>query len=296
MEILRIEQEVPVGRENNTRIEESEANKYFADTAMELGICGMTLDLDGTILSWNLGAERVFGFSTDEIIGKPYSTLFAKQDQELPDAELRIATEKGRYEVDGWRVGNRNQKLFVNSIVKAVFENGKVKLFSKVVRDQTAWKIQQEKILQQQAELLELSTPVLQFRDRMAILPIIGSIDTYRARQLTENLLKSIRTTRAKVVVLDITGVPTVDSKVANHLMQTVEAARLMGARAIVSGISPDVAQSLVALGVELGNIQTVGDLQGAIEEAERHAGYKVVKLEPGTDWKGKYYDANSNP
>jgi rsbT co-antagonist protein RsbR len=280
---------------NHTKIGDSEANQYFADTAMEMGICGMTIDLDGTILSWNAGAERVFGYSSSEIIGRPYKTLFSNTEQHLPELELKIAAEKGRYEADGWRLGNREQRLFVNSIVKAIVENGSIKLFSKVVRDQTAWKLQQDKISQQQQELLELSTPVLQFRDRMSILPIIGSIDTHRARQLTENLLKTIRSTRAKVVVLDITGVPAVDSKVANHLMQTVEAARLMGAKAIVSGISPDVAQSLVALGVDLENIQTVGDLQGAVEEAERIAGYKIMKFDMDSGSKERIIDANSS-
>jgi rsbT co-antagonist protein RsbR len=132
----------------------------------------------------------------------------------------------------------------------------------------------------QQEAIRELSTPVLQVREGLLILPIIGLIDSQRARQLTEQLLRSIRTSRARVVVLDITGVGSIDSKVANHLVQTVDAARLMGATAIVSGLSPDVAQTVVTLGVDLSKIRTVGDLQGGIELAERLLGYKVTKLE----------------
>src|SRR5216684_6909433 len=109
------------------------------------------------------------------------------------------------------------------------------------------------------------------------ILPIIGVIDPQRAKQLTEQLLKGIRTNRAKVVVLDITGVPYIDSPVANHLVQTVEAARLLGAIVIVTGLSPEIAQTLVNIGVDLGKMNTVGDLQGGIEEAERLLGYRVV-------------------
>jgi rsbT co-antagonist protein RsbR len=112
----------------------------------------------------------------------------------------------------------------------------------------------------------------------MLLLPIIGVIDTHRARMVTENLLRSIRTNRAKVVVVDVTGVATIDSKVANHLLQTISAARLMGANAIVTGLSSDVAQSLVALGIELDRINTVGDLQGGLEEAERLLGYELVQ------------------
>jgi len=137
---------------------------------------------------------------------------------------------------------------------------------------------ERERIIHQQQEALrELSTPVLQIRDRLLILPIIGVIDTKRAKQITEALLRAIRTHRAKVVVVDITGVPIVDSKVANHLMQTVLAAKLMGTTAIVTGLSADVAQALVTLGVSLGNVITAGDLQGGLEEADRLLGYRLV-------------------
>jgi len=130
----------------------------------------------------------------------------------------------------------------------------------------------------QQEAIRELSTPVLQIRERLLLLPIIGVIDSQRGRLITEGLLRSIRANRAKVVVMDITGVATIDSKVANHLLQTVTAARLMGALVIVSGLSSEVAQSLVGLGIELGKLNTVGDLQGGIEEAERLLGYRVLQ------------------
>jgi rsbT co-antagonist protein RsbR len=132
-------------------------------------------------------------------------------------------------------------------------------------------------IRQQQDAIRELSTPVLQIRERLLLLPIIGVIDTHRARLITESLLKAIRANRAKVVVMDITGVATIDSKVANHLIQTVTAAKLMGASVIVTGLSADVAQSLVALGIDLAKLNTIGDLQGGMEEAERVLGYRVV-------------------
>lgn len=126
----------------------------------------------------------------------------------------------------------------------------------------------------------ELATPVLQVREGLLISPIIGVIDTQRARQLTESILWAIRQQRAKVVVIDITGVPIVDSKVANHLVQTVDAARLMGATAILTGISPEIAQTLVVLGVNLTSVRTVADLQGGIEEGERFLGYRLTKTD----------------
>src|SRR6202023_4274294 len=126
---------------------------------------------------------------------------------------------------------------------------------------------ERERVIRQQQEAIrELSTPVLQVRERLLILPIIGVIDPQRARQLTEQLLRGIRSHRAKVVVIDITGVPAVDSLVANHLVQTVDASRLMGAMVIVTGLSSEIAQTLVTIGVDLARIKTVGDLQGGIE------------------------------
>jgi rsbT co-antagonist protein RsbR len=139
---------------------------------------------------------------------------------------------------------------------------------------------ERERVIREQQEAIRvLSTPVLQVRERLLILPIIGVIDPQRARQLTEQLLQGIRTNRAKVVVIDITGVPVMDATVANHLVQTVEAARLLGATVIITGLSPEIAQTLVTIGVDLGKMNTVGDLQGGIEEAERALGYRVVQL-----------------
>ncbi len=142
---------------------------------------------------------------------------------------------------------------------------------------------ERERVIREQQEAIrELSTPVLQVRERLLILPIIGLIDPQRARQITEQLLVAIRSNRARVVVIDITGVPVMDTNVANHLVQTVEASRLLGATVIVTGLSPDIAQTLVNIGVDLGKMNTVGDLQGGIEEAEHILGYKVMPVAEG--------------
>jgi rsbT co-antagonist protein RsbR len=144
-------------------------------------------------------------------------------------------------------------------------------------------------IRQQQDAIRELSTPVLPVREGLLILPIVGVIDPQRARQLTEQLLRGIRANRAKVVVIDITGVPSINSTVANHLVLTVEAARLLGATAIVTGLSPEIAQTLVTIGVDLSKMNTVGDLRGGIEEADRALGFKVTRIhEPADQEKGR--------
>jgi rsbT co-antagonist protein RsbR len=138
---------------------------------------------------------------------------------------------------------------------------------------------ERERVIREQQEAIrELSTPVLQVRERLLILPIIGVLDSSRARQLTEQLLGAIQANRAKVVVIDITGVATIDLTVANHLVQTVEATRLMGASAIITGLSSKIAQTLVDLGVDLSMMKTVGDLQGGLEVAERLIGYRPIE------------------
>jgi rsbT co-antagonist protein RsbR len=140
---------------------------------------------------------------------------------------------------------------------------------------------ERERVIRDQQEAIrELSTPVLQVRERLLILPIIGILDAARARQLTEQLLKAIRAHRAKVVVIDITGVPDVDEGVANSLVQTVDASKLMGASVIITGLSSEIAETLVTIGVDLSKMDTLGDLQEGIEEAERLLGYPGVGID----------------
>jgi rsbT co-antagonist protein RsbR len=131
---------------------------------------------------------------------------------------------------------------------------------------------------QQQDAIRELSTPVLQVRERLLILPIIGLLDAARAHQLTEQLLQGIRTHRATVVVLDITGVPDIDEAVADHLASTIDASRLMGAEIITTGLSPAIAQTLVAIGADIGKLNTAGDLQGGLEQAEHRLGLALIR------------------
>jgi rsbT co-antagonist protein RsbR len=122
----------------------------------------------------------------------------------------------------------------------------------------------------QETAIHELSTPVLELRPGLLLLPMIGLIDSTRARMMTEQLLLGIASRRARAVIVDVTGVPAVDSAVANHLIQTVRAVRLMGASALISGLSTENAQTLARLGIELGNLDTVGSLADAVEMGGR--------------------------
>jgi rsbT co-antagonist protein RsbR len=137
-------------------------------------------------------------------------------------------------------------------------------------------------IKKQQEAIKELSTPVLPLRPGLLLLPVIGVIDSHRARQLTEQLLEGIRTHRAKAVVIDLTGVPAVDSAVANHLLQTVRAAKLLGAHAVITGISTENAQTLTRIGVDLSGLVTTSDLQSGVDEAEWLLQVAHAHREPG--------------
>ena len=124
---------------------------------------------------------------------------------------------------------------------------------------------QQKTIVQQQEDLMELSSPVSKVWDNILILPVIGTLDSQRTQIMMENLLQKIVDTGCTMAILDITGVPTVDTQVANHLLKTVTSARLLGADCIISGISPAIAQTIVHLGIDLSIIRTKATLQDAM-------------------------------
>jgi rsbT co-antagonist protein RsbR len=139
-------------------------------------------------------------------------------------------------------------------------------------------KSREELIVRQQQEMMELSTPVVQLWEGVLALPLIGTLDSARTQIVMENLLQKIVQTGAAIAIIDITGVPTVDTLVAQHLLKTVAAARLMGADCIISGIRPQIAQTIVHLGVELGNVVTKASLADAFTVALQRIRATIAK------------------
>ena len=139
-------------------------------------------------------------------------------------------------------------------------------------------KSREEVILRQQQEMLELSTPVVRLWEGVLALPLIGTLDSARTQVVMESLLRKIVETNSQVAIIDITGVPTVDTLVAQHLIKTVTAARLMGADCIISGIRPQIAQTIVHLGVNLSDVTTKSSMADAFVIALQRSGFVVSK------------------
>jgi rsbT co-antagonist protein RsbR len=150
----------------------------------------------------------------------------------------------------------------------------KLGLFTTEVSQRT----REEVIARQQQELLELSTPVVRLWDNILALPLIGTLDSSRTQVVMQNLLEAIVATRSDIAIIDITGVPTVDTLVAQHLLKTVAAARLMGADCIISGIRPQIAQTIIHLGVDLSEVITKATMADAFQVALHRTGMAVVR------------------
>jgi len=145
-------------------------------------------------------------------------------------------------------------------------------------------KMREEVIRRQQEEMLELSTPVVKLWDGIVSLPLVGTLDSARTQVVMESLLNAIVQTNSKIAIIDITGVPTVDTIVAQHLLKTVTAARLMGAECIISGIRPQIAQTIVHLGINLMDITTKATMNDALILALRKLGITSVRNEKPLD------------
>ena len=147
------------------------------------------------------------------------------------------------------------------------------------------YQVTREQVInRQQQEMMELSTPVVKLWDGILALPIIGTLDSSRTQTIMESLLERIVESGSEIAIIDITGVPTVDTLTAQHLLKTVTAARLMGAECIISGIRPQIAQTIVHLGVELGDVVTKANLADAFRIALKRSNLQITKVRAAAD------------
>jgi PAS domain S-box-containing protein len=244
--------------------------------------------MKGKITYANRTGYELFGYEYEQqaLIGKGIEDLTSKEEQELLTQKILPLVRK----TGSWR-GELKQKRQDGSCFDTYMtifiiqdKNGQPMAQTAIIRNITEQKqaeaererLQQEVIEAQRQTLKELSTPVIPVMDRIIVMPLIGSVDSIRAIDITRSLLAGISQHRAKVVILDVTGVPIVDSGVANHLNKTIQAARLKGARTIVTGISDAVAETIVDLGIDWGDVETLSDLRTGLIVALNRMGIKL--------------------
>jgi PAS domain S-box-containing protein len=238
--------------------------------AMPDGI--VVADREGRIAFVNQQAETMSGYSRGELVGQPVETLVPAGRRPVHGhhrsayQSAPVARSMGA-ELD-IRLRRKDGSEVPVDIALSPMNAAAGRIFVAVVRDVTDRREQEQRLRHQRDEILELSTPVIQVWDSVLVLPIIGTLDSARAARLTENLLDRIAREEAEVVILDISGVPTIDTQVAQHLLRTVQATTLMGATSIMCGVRPETAQAMVHLGIDLGQMRSRKTLRDALQLA----------------------------
>ena len=238
--------------------------------------------LDGTITYWNRGAHTIYGHSREAAQGRNVHALL-RDEAGMHEREAQLLAT-GYWDGELTHTRSDGQPVIVASrwVLKRD-ARGEPAAILQIDTDITARRQAEAAELRRQEEIIkaqalaieELSTPLIPITDEILVMPLIGMMDSVRAKQVMTSLLEGLATSRGKFAILDITGVPVVDTAVANALLQAAHAARLLGAEVILTGIRPEVAQTLVHLDTDLKNIITRGTLQSGIAYATKRRAHK---------------------
>jgi rsbT co-antagonist protein RsbR len=258
-------------------VAEKEARTHAILEAVVDGI--ITLDVHATIESCNPAAACLFGYPADVLIGQPLHSLIVTPTRAGPDAghatepSLHVLLSGGDWEMVARRQDGTTVPI---EVTIRVLPLGQQPMYIGIVRDISErrraeaehQRLQDEIIRAQAAALAELSTPIIPLSDQVMVMPLIGALDSRRVQQVFDTLLNGLAMSQAAVAILDITGVPVVDTQVAHGLLRAAQAVKLLGAQVVLTGIRPEVAQTLVGLGIDMSGIITRSSLQSGIAYA----------------------------
>ena len=236
-------------------------------------------NMDGTVITSNDNFLNILGYSLKEVKGKHHRMFCEESYANSPDyKEFWAKLNRGEFDSGEYkRIGKNGREAYIRATYNPIFDlNGKPLKILKIATDVTEQKRLEKEKSKQSALIMEMSTPVMRLWDNILLLPIVGLVDSKRVQLIMETALQNILEYQAKVIILDIQGVPAVDSAVANHLIKVTKATKLMGCTCIVTGISPEISQALVNLGIDLGDISTQSSLKEGVSTSLKSMGLQL--------------------
>jgi PAS domain S-box-containing protein len=239
----------------------------------------LLLTTGGKIIEANKKAESLLGYTREELFELRFKDLHPREEAYKYAAIFQEIIEKGStFLSDGIYITKLGKAVPVD-ISANVFEYADKKLIQAFIRDISERKIAENLITRQAQEIMEISIPVMQIWEGVVVAPLIGTLDSLRAEQFTERLLEKIVELNSPVALVDITGVPSIDTRTAQHLIDTISAVRLLGGKAILTGVRPAIAQTLVHLGINLADVITRSSLAAGLRVALQILDLQVVNI-----------------
>nr|WP_320191547.1 PAS domain-containing protein [uncultured Desulfobacter sp.] len=261
---------------NNPDIDQIDG-ELAVDILQQLPTPIMAVNREMRVIFVNRAGLNMLGKSWQEIKMMPCRDVFQSRHCGTEECRMKQVMEGGQSFTTRNEMKVNDRFIPIEYTAAAMKdEDGNIVGGLEYILDITERVRQEKKLKEQSRTIMEISTPAIKLWDRVVILPVVGVVDSLRAQQMMNTMLSKIMETAAKVIILDIQGVAAVDTAVANHLIKIAKATKLMGCRCIISGISPAVAETLVQLGIELGDIATNSTLQDALSDAFRLMGLKV--------------------
>ena len=254
-------------------------------TAMDvIPSAALVMGQDGKVIAINKRALQTFGYNEDEVVGHEIEKLVPERFRGKHHHHRNgFFHDPGTREMGAGRdlagLRKNGTEFPIEIGLKPLKSDGKVVALATII-DITERKRLEELIKRQQQDLMELSTPVIHLWEGILVLPIVGTLDSERSRVMVEQLLRALSESGSFVAIIDISGVPTVDTLVAQHLMKAIDASRLMGAECIVSGIRPEIASTIVNLGLDLSRVKTKSSMSRALQDAFTVMKLKVVSAQ----------------